>query len=504
MLGTLITTDYAAGVVAFAAVLALLYKKSSLTNGKNALPFPPGPPARWFWSNALPSVNIARELTNLVREYGPVVSLRQGSQVIIVIGSVEAATTIMEIEGRSLVDRPPSIAAGEMLSNGMRILMARSGERFRRLRKAIHTHLQPKAAEAYKDMQHDNARKFILDILDDPQSHQKHAAGFSASVILRVTYGKSTPTAYTDPEVVRIYKVLHHFDLVMRPGAYLVDRVPLLRYLPGYGKQLTEWHNEELSLYRHQLLRVQSEIEQNKAGPSFTRTLLENTEDHQLAMDEMGYLAGTLFGAGADTTFAGITTAIMAAACHPLAQAKLHEELDMVVGSDRAPTFEDSSLLPQLRAFLLEALRWRPVIPIGFPHRATQDIIWQGHCIPEGAMVYGCHWAICRDPIAFPDPEKFDPQRWLDSEGRLKEDMKSFTFGFGRRVCPGRHLAENSMYIALALIFWSFRFDQRPDAPINTKASDSVVSHIAPFEIDVIPRIEVERLREMMADESMY
>jgi hypothetical protein len=75
-----------------------------------------------------------------------------------------------------------------------------------------------------------------------------------------VTYGKSTPTSYTDPEVIRIYKVLDHFQLAMRPGAYLVDRVPLLRYLPGYGKQLTEWHNEELSLYRHQLGRVKSEI----------------------------------------------------------------------------------------------------------------------------------------------------------------------------------------------------------------------------------------------------
>jgi len=43
------------------------------------------------------------------------------------------------------------------------------------------------------------------------------------------------------------------------------------------------------------------------------------------------------------------------------------------------------------------------------------------------------------------------------------------------------------MYMGLALLFWSFRIDQRPDCPINTRASDSVVSHIAPFEIDIIP-----------------
>jgi hypothetical protein len=60
------------------------------------------------------------------------------------------------------------------------------------------------------------------------------------------------------------------------------------------------------------------------------------------------------------------------------------------------------------------------------------------------------------------------------------------------------------MYISLALLFWSFRINQRPDAPINTQASDSVVSRAAPFEVDVIPRIEVERMREVMADESMY
>ncbi|KAG2128831.1 cytochrome P450 [Suillus cothurnatus] len=486
---------YSAGIVI--VVLFVLYNRISSSSRKGIL-LPPGPPARWFWSNALPAVNIVYTLTNLVREYGPVVSFRQGSQVIIVIGSMETATEIMEKEGASLVDRPRSIAAGEMLSNGMRITMARYGERFRRLRKAVHPHLQLKATEAYKDMQRENAMDFILDVLNDPTNHQKHAQRYAASVILRVAYGKSAPTANADPEVVRIHKVVEHFHATILPGAYLVDRMPFLRYLPGYRKQLDDWHHEELELFRHQLGR-----DENKAGPSFTRTLLENTEDHQLSTDEMSYLAGSLFGAGSDTTAVGITATIMAAACHPLAQAKVHEELDKVIGSDRVPTFDDSNSLPQLHAFLLEALRWRPIVRIGFPHRATKDIFWRGYCIPEGATVYGCHWTLSRDPIVFPDPETFNPQRWLDSEGRLRNNNTKFiTYGFGRRVCPGLYLANNSLYITLALLLWSFRIVERPGAPINTHAfSDAVIPHAAPFEIDVIPRVEVAKLRAMMSTE---
>ncbi|KAJ8585617.1 cytochrome P450 [Rhizopogon salebrosus TDB-379] len=471
----------------------MLYKKYSLAS-RGSIPLPPGPPAHWFWSNALPAVNIPYELTELVRKYGPVVSLRQGNQVIIVIGSVEAATDIMEKEGASLVDRPRSIAAGDMLSGGMRLLMASSGDRFRRLRKALATHLQPKAAQAYQNIQRENAGSFVLDILNDPKSHQQHAERFAASITLRVTYGKSTPTAFTDPEVVRIYEVLEHFQIALRPGAYVVDRVPLLRYLPGYGKQLKGWHQEELQLFSQQLGR-----EQNKAGPSFTKTLLENTKEHRLSTDEMSYLAGTLFGAGSDTTSVAVTNILMAAACNPLAQAKVHEELDIIVGSDRAPTFEDSSSLPQLHAFLLESLRWQPVFRMGFPHRANKDIIWNGYRIPEGAAVYGCHWAISRDPVAFPDPETFDPQRWLDSECRVRDDMKSFAFGFGRRVCPGQHLANQSLFISLALLLWSFRIAQRPDHPIDTKAfSDAVTARALPFEVDAIPRMDMARLKEMM------
>ncbi|KAG2074580.1 cytochrome P450 [Suillus decipiens] len=501
----IMSANYATGVVAVTVLLVVLYKTSPLAGRKGIL-LPPGPPVRWFWSNALPSVkssasSIADALTDLVREYGPIVSFRQGSQVIIAIGNVEAATDIMEKEGVSLADRPRFIAAGEMISNGMRLVLVPSGDRFRRFRKAVHTHLQPKAAETYQDIQRKHAMDFILDMLNDPKNHKTHAYRYTVSVILRVAYGKSSPTASTDPEVVSIRIASEHFQASLRPGAYLVDRIPLLRYLPGYGKQLHEWHLEELVLYRHQLRRVKSEMDQNIAGPSFAKTLLENTEEYRLSTDEMSYLAGTFFGAGSETTAVGITNIIMAAACHPLAQAKVHEELDMVVGSDRAPTFQDSGSLPQLHAFLLEALRWRPIVRIGFPHRATRDIFWQGFCIPEGAIVYGCHWTLSRDPIAFPDPEIFNPQRWLDSKGRLKDsaNMKFIAYGFGRRACPGMHLANNSLYIILALLLWSFRIAQRPDAPINTHAfSDTIIPHAAPFEIDLIPRMKAGKLRGIM------
>ncbi|KAF9233177.1 cytochrome P450 [Melanogaster broomeanus] len=462
-------------------------------------PLPPGPPPRWFWESPFPPSNISRTLGDWVAKYGPVISLRAGSQVTIVIGRLDAATKIMEKEGGALVDRPRSVAFGEIISNNMHIGVMRSGERFRLLRKAVHTHLQPRAAEAYEGLQCEHARDVILDILRDPKHHVEHVKRFSVSVILRVIYGKSTPTFNDDPEVVRMRQSLKNSESVLlRPGSHLVDIFPILKYVPGFARDLRKYHEFELSLYRDQLGRVKDEMSRKEAGPSFTRTLLENA-DHRLSYDEMAYLAGSLFGAGSDTTSVAIASFIPAAACHPEAQARVQEELDMVVGRDRAPTFEDWSRLPQLHAFMSEALRWRPVSPTGVTHRATEDIIWNGQIIPAGATVLGCHWAISRDPVAYPDPEKFNPQRWLDSNGQLRTDLWFYTYGFGRRVCPGLHIANRFVYINLALLLWSFRIAERPDAPIDMDSyAEILISRPTSFELDFVPRMEVESLRQMI------
>lgn len=83
---------------------------------------------------------------------------------------------------------------------------------------------------------------------------------YAASVIMSITYGKTTPTAYSDPEVVAVNRCLKRFGQVIRPGAYLVDTYPILKYVPGYLTELRKWHQEELALFQEQLNLVREQM----------------------------------------------------------------------------------------------------------------------------------------------------------------------------------------------------------------------------------------------------
>ncbi|KAI6142188.1 cytochrome P450 [Pisolithus tinctorius] len=477
------------------------FKVTRWASSRNSPPLPPGPPARWFWQNPLPPADIARTLADWVNDYGPVISLRRGSQVTIIVGRMDAVTEIMEKNGASTADRPHSIAARELLSKGLRMVLEHNNERHRRLRKAMSTHLQPKSISKFRPMQMQDARRFILDVLNDPGNHQTHTLRYGASVILRVTYGKSTSTSNDDAEVIGVHTALGRFQRLMRPGAYLVDRVPILKHMPWYGREIEQWHRYEIKLFREQLARVQREMETTDCGPSFARTLLEHELD-SMPRDEMAYLAGSMYGAGSETSAVGLMSMIVAAACHPDAQLRVQNEIDAVVGRDQAPNWNDADSLPQLQAFILETARWRPVIPHGFGHRVSKDIIWRGYLIPAGAVIYGCLWAISRDPDVFPEPDKFNPQRWLDHNGRIRTDLKFYAYGQGRRVCPGMYLANDSLFITMASLLWSFRIVERPDAPIDVDAyTDTLISRPYPCKVDFVPRLDVNVLRAMMEAE---
>ncbi|KAG1778288.1 hypothetical protein EV702DRAFT_968359, partial [Suillus placidus] len=157
-----------------------------------------------------------------INTYGPIISLWVGPGKVI-IDRHQESNDIMEKDGGLLADCPRAVAAGEVLSRGLRIILANAGEQFRSFRKAAHTHLQAKAAESCAPIQMNAARGVIVDILDNPKGHQAAANRYAASVILRLMYGKSTPTATNAPEIIVIYKMLKHFQMLMQPGTFLIE-----------------------------------------------------------------------------------------------------------------------------------------------------------------------------------------------------------------------------------------------------------------------------------------
>ena len=114
---------------------------------------------------------------------------------------------------------------------------------------------------------------------------------------------------------------------------------------------------------------------------------------------------------------------------------KAQEELDRVVGKDRLPDFSDREDLVYIDAVVKEIVRWAPPLPICVPNRTIRDDVYRGYFIPAGATVIQNIWAILRDPTIYPNPEAFDPDRFL-KDGRLNPlvfNPEDRIFGTGRR-----------------------------------------------------------------------
>ena len=176
---------------------------------------------------------------------------------------------------------------------------------------------------------------------------------------------------------------------------------------------------------------------------------------------------------GADTTSAMMAWWPLAMAVCPETQARAHAELDAVVGRTRLPTFTDYPHLPYVRAVVKELLRWRPVGPLAVPHRLSEDDWYNGMFIPKGTTCIPDVWCMNRDPEVYGENAgHFDPTRHLDAteeiassgaSGAAKEEGH-VSYGFGRRVCLGRHMANNSLFISIAILLWATKIERKKDA----------------------------------------
>ena len=110
---------------------------------------------------------------------------------------------------------------------------------------------------------------------------------------------------------------------------------------------------------------------------------------------------------------------------------RVQEEIDNVIGRDRMPSMKDKQDMPYVEATILEIQRLSEVVPFGVPHSVLEDVEFKGYTIPKGTTVMSNLYAVHRDERVWDEPDRFDPSRFLDENGRIirKEQLIPFCIG---------------------------------------------------------------------------
>jgi len=224
--------------------------------------------------------------------------------------------------------------------------------------------------------------------------------------------------------------------------------------------------------------------------------------------DEASWLAAGLYIAGADTAAAVMEWTLLALVAYPDKQKKCQEELDAVVGRSRMPAFEDRDNLPYLKATVREVLRWRSAVAIGVQHVTMQDDWYQGYFIPKGTICFANIWSLNRDrKIYGPDADDFNPDRFIgngdiSSAFADTKDEGHVAYGFGPRICLGRHFANNGIFINITCLLWAATIfpviDEKTRNPVIPDLMGTVTDGITvrplPFEFGIKPRFAEARV----------
>ncbi|KAJ2912765.1 hypothetical protein MD484_g7648, partial [Candolleomyces efflorescens] len=339
-------------------------------------------------------------------------------------------------------------------------------------------------------------------LLISPDNFVDHLRRYAAATILKITYGHEVHSV--DDHFIHLAERAATLTIQSgSPAATLVDFFPALRHIPtwapfsAFKKDALETRKAVEAMMAVPYELVKNEMKTGVAVPSYTSALLESKtnplDGSVLPEDEEDIKgsAGTLYAAAEDTTVAYLHTFILAMLLHPAVLKKAQAEMDQVVGNRRLPTLEDRDSLPYFDCVLKEVLRWNPLVPLGMPHRLMEDDYYRDFVIPGGSTVLVNIYSILQD---CPDSDKFYPERYLVDDESLP-DPRNIIFGFGRRICPGRFLADSSVFLTLAAIAACFDISPACDSegtPVFPKAeyAESFVRHPKPFTCSIKPRSE--------------
>ncbi|KAF9225067.1 cytochrome P450 [Gyrodon lividus] len=493
------TAQYAAVAVFVTTALNLLQQR-----GRKTPQFPPGPKGVPLFGNAL---QVRKDdpwmvYTEWARLYGNLVYARLFKQGMIIVNSEEVAKELFVRRSQNYSDRPVSPIT-ELAGIGFSTARLSYGPRWRLHRRLYNQALRADAAGKYRPMQLAEARRLLVDFLETPRRYHPCLQKYSASIVLSIAYDWEV-SEQDDPLINRIESTMDLVSKTISPmNAVLLTAFPFVLYMPKWMPGSSLRRNIEIS--REYIRKMADEpfeyvvrnLEDRKIGKSMVSDSLRKLDIHDADPElllAIKQTSATAFGAGSETTSATLLIFILTMILYPHVQEKAQQEIDAVVGSERLPDFTDRPSLPYVEAVLRETLRWHPVAPLGLSHATVNDDIYRGYFIPKGMMLVPNVWAMTRNKDKYPNPSDFMPERFIDATGKLSTDTVDFVWGFGRRVCVGRHVADASLWAAMVSILAIFRLlpPQGPDGKdmaVEPQWASGVTSHPVSFPCRIIPRV---------------
>ncbi|KAJ7926720.1 cytochrome P450 [Mycena leptocephala] len=528
-----LTLYYFVAFIGGLCFLVILRKK------RRAAMLPPGPPGDPLVGHLLrmPSTDSALIFHEWCKTYGLFFPRGDAPTVLgrtmIILDSYRAAVDLLDKRGSIYSDRP-KFTLYELLGWSPSLTFLQYGKQYNKHRQLHQSYLSRHKAEDFKPMQTQEARTLVRNLIESmPDKYETYLSRFATGIITQIVAGHRIN--FNDDPYLRLSNmVLEAMSKTGPPGGSPLDFFPILQHFPPWfpGAHhvgvVRAWRSVVQELYDYPLSTVKRQQEVGEALPSFILTQLEKMEHSEDEDEDLKGAAATMFAAGEATvgyfsnrqqprlsvalqTWGTLAVFVLAMILHPECQVKAQKEIESVVGNLRLPDFEDRKNLPYVECILQETLRWKPAVPLGHrailpslpmtnqhfkgvPHCAMEDNVYRGMFIPRGSLVFANIRGMSLDETVYSDPASFYPERFLPKPaGQAEPHFNNIVFGFGRRICTGQYVANNSLWIAIASILASCNISNAVDENGNiivpeSTFTDGLASHPKDIRCVITPR----------------
>ncbi|KAG8743732.1 hypothetical protein FRC10_011514 [Ceratobasidium sp. 414] len=409
--------------------------------------------------------------TEIKQQYGDIISITSPFETIIVVNTIDTAAELLEKYAGITANRPKKVILEEIMGWDRAVSWHPHNERHKKIRRLMASALSPSAARRYVEQHTETAIKISKELMLNPPNFAESIRQELGAFFMRMAYGYVA--VKNDPVIRTAHQALGYYVQGFL-GYFWVNDLPILRFLPEWfpGAGFKKFGREGKALrnrYVNELFdKVLGQMRRGHVkDASYSSRLLEEKGGLSASPEDIDVIRWSS---------AGIFSA-----------RKAQLEIDAATGRDRLPNLEDIDHMPYYNALLQEVMRTFPPAPLGIPHSVSEDIQFRGYLIPKGALIYGNIWygfkvqacsvrqlinvikrGMLHNPEQYESPFDFNPDRFLKSSP--EPDPRKYIYGFGRRVCPGSHIANNGVWIICAAILAIF--DAQPEEDLLAKVAD--------------------------------